>query len=71
MARPAASPEQRDRQRGRIRRAAAEVYAENGLLGVTARAVAQRAGVSTGTIYSYFDGLQGLMRSIESETARG
>ena len=67
MARPAASPEQRDRQRRRIRRAAAEVYAEKGLLGVTVRGVAVRAGVSTGTIYSYFANLQELMRSLWQE----
>ncbi|MDJ0788155.1 MAG: TetR/AcrR family transcriptional regulator [Myxococcota bacterium] len=64
MARPAASPEQKDLQRARIRRAAAEVYAEKGIAGVSARAIAVRAGISTGTIYSYFANLQELMRSL-------
>lgn len=67
MARPAASPEERARQRRRIRRAAADLHAESGLLSITVRAVAKRAGVSTGTIYSYFSGLQELMRSLWQE----
>ena len=64
MPRPAASPEQRREQRERIRRAAAEVYADAGPQGVSARAIAVRAGVSTGTLYSYFTNLQELMRSL-------
>lgn len=64
MARPPASPEQRRRQRDRIRRAAAEVYQELGIGGVTARAVSARSGVSTGTLYSYFANLEDLMQSL-------
>ena len=67
MARPTATPEQRDRQRALIRRAAAEVYAESGIRGVSVRAIAKRAGVSTGTLYSYFANLQELMRSLWRE----
>jgi len=67
MPRPAATPAQRNLQRARIRRAAAEVHAEKGLLGVSVRAIAVRAGVSTGTIYSYFENLQDLMRSLWAE----
>ena len=67
MARPRATEEQRHEQRARLRRAAAEIHAELGLGGVTARAVASRAGVSTGTLYSYFDGLPELMRSLWTE----
>ncbi|MCG8592109.1 MAG: TetR/AcrR family transcriptional regulator [Proteobacteria bacterium] len=67
MPRPAATPEQRERQRRRIRQAASEIYAENGPLGVSARAIAQRAGVSTGTLYSYFANLPDLMRSLWME----
>ncbi len=67
MARPAASPEQRAEQRGLIRRAAAEIHAEKGIAGISARAVAVRAGVSTGTIYRYFGSLQELMRSFWTE----
>ena len=64
MARPKASPEQREQQRERLRRAAAEVYQEHGLAGITARAVCLRAGVSTGTLYSYFASLEELMQSL-------
>ena len=64
MARPAATPEQREEQRQRIRRAAVEVHAEKGLQGVSVRAIAQRAGVSTGTLYGYYANLQELMRSL-------
>lgn len=64
MPRPPASPEQRNEQRNRIRRAAADLYAEQGPRGVTVRAVAKGAGVSTGTLYSYFDNLQAIMRSL-------
>lgn len=64
MARPPASPEQRQRQRQRIRGAAAEVYRDDGLMGVTVRAVSQRAGVSTGTLYSYFANLEELLQSL-------
>lgn len=67
MARPVASPEERERQRRRIRRAAAEIYGEDGLLGVTVRAIAKRAGVSTGTIYVYYASLAELMRSLWGE----
>ncbi len=64
MARPAASPEQRSEQRSRLRGAAAAIYAEKGMQGISARAIAVRAGVSTGTLYSYFANLQELMRSL-------
>lgn len=64
MARPPASPEQREKQRQRIRRAAAEVYNDDGPMGVTVRAVSKRAGVSTGTLYSYFANLEELMQSL-------
>lgn len=67
MARPPASPEERQRQRRRIQRAAGDLHAEGGVLSITARAVAKRAGVSTGTIYSYFSSLQELMRSLWRE----
>ncbi len=62
--RPAATPEQRAEQRQRIRRAASELHQEGGLRAVTVRAVAARAGVSTGLLYSYFANLSDLMRSL-------
>lgn len=64
MARPAATEEQRAAQRQRIRRAASELHREGGLSAVTVRAVAKRAGVSTGLLYSYYSNLSDLMRSI-------
>ena len=67
MARTAATPEQKEAQRRRLRRAAAAVYADKGSGGVTARAVAIEAGVSTGTLYTYFPSLLELMRSLWME----
>lgn len=64
MARPVASEEERDAQRHRIRRAASELHAEGGLQAVSVRAVAKRAGVSTGLLYSYYANLSDLMRSL-------
>ncbi len=70
MPRTAATPEQRERARNRIRKAAAQVVREEGPGAVTVRAIAMRAGVSTGTVYSYFENLADLMRSLwEDPTA--
>lgn len=71
MARPKASPEQRAEVRRSIQQAAVELYRADGLSGVSARAVAQKAGVSVGTIYSYFGDLKGLGQSLwEPQIAR-
>lgn len=71
MARPKATPEQRAEVRRSIQRAATELYREQGLTAVSARAVAKRAGVSVGTIYSYFGDLAGLGQSLwEGRVAR-
>jgi len=64
MARPPATAEQRRQARNAIRQAAAEVAAECGAASVTARKVATRAGVSVGTLYSHFDNLSALLRSL-------
>ena len=64
MPRKPATYAERTAQRERIRRAAAEVYDEGGLLGVTARAVSARAGVSTGLLYSYFSSLGEVLQSL-------
>ncbi len=64
MARPAASPEQRELQRQRIRFAASELHQSEGISAVSIRAVAKKAGVSPGAIYSYFSSLSELMRSL-------
>jgi len=71
MARPKATPEQRAEVRRSIQRAATELYREQGLTSISARAVAKRAGVSVGTIYSYFGDLAGLGQSLwEGRVAR-
>lgn len=64
MARPKATPEQREEVRRSIQRAAAALYRETGPAGVSARAVAKKAGVSVGTIYAYFGDLAGLGQSL-------
>lgn len=64
MARPKASPEQRAQVRRSIQQAAAELYRAEGIAAISARAVATKAGVSVGTIYSYFGDLTGLMQSL-------
>ena len=64
MARPAATPEEQAAQRRRLRVAAAELHREGGVGAVTVRAVAKRAGVSTGLLYSYFANRSDLMRSL-------
>jgi len=71
MARPKATPEQRAEVRRSIQRAAMELYREQGASSISARAVAKRAGVSVGTIYSYFGDLAGLGQSLwEGRVAR-
>lgn len=64
MARPKATPEQREEIRRGIQNAAAELYRAKGLGGISARAVAKDAGVSVGTIYAHFGDLTGLMQSL-------
>ena len=67
MPRPALTDEQRREVRRKIRRAAAELYAKNGLAAISARMIAQEAGVSVGTLYSYFANLTELMQSLWKE----
>lgn len=64
MARPPASEEDRAKERRRIRQAAAAIHREEGISAITVRAIAERAGISTGKIYSYFGSLGELMRSL-------
>jgi len=64
MARPKATPEQKQQVRRSIQAAAAELYRAGGIGAISARAVATKAGVSVGTIYSYFGDLTGLGRSL-------
>lgn len=64
MARPSATAEQRRQASEAIRRAAVDLSVEGGVASITARSVAERAGVSVGTLYSHFDNLGDLMRSL-------
>lgn len=64
MGRPAATSSQREEQRNRIRRAASELHQEGGLPALSVRAIAKRAGVSTGLLYSYFADMSELLRSL-------
>ena len=64
MARPRATEEQREAQRRRIRQAALELYESDGGNGVSIRGVAALAGVSQGTIYTYFADRSELLRSL-------
>ncbi|MEM7766640.1 MAG: TetR/AcrR family transcriptional regulator [Pseudomonadota bacterium] len=64
MARPKATPEQREQIRRGIRQAAAELYRAEGLAAISARSVARKAGVSVGTIYAHFGDLATLMQSL-------
>lgn len=70
MPRKPATEDQRQATRRILQKAAAGLYAESGAGAVSARAIAQRAGVSVGTIYSYFGSLQGLMQSLWMEPVR-
>ena len=67
MPRKPATDEQREAARRRLQAAASAQYAAHGAGGISARAIAERAGVSVGTIYSYFGSLQGLMQSLWME----
>ena len=64
MPRPLLTEAQRKETRKAIRAAAAKLYSENGLKDISARAVADAAGVSVGTIYSHFGSLAELMQSL-------
>jgi len=64
MARPKATPEQREEIRRGIQLAAAAIYRETGIGGISARAVAKEAGVSVGAIYAHFGDLTTLMQSL-------
>lgn len=70
MPRPALTDEQRRVIRHKIRQAADKLYAENGVTNVSARAVAELAGVSVGTVYSYFGSLSELLQSLWRQPAR-
>ena len=64
MPRRPATESQREEVRQKIRSAAKTIYRDKGVSGISARAIAVSAGVSVGTIYSYFGDLQTLMQSL-------
>lgn len=70
MARPALTDAQRRETRRKIRQAAAKLYTENGASNVSARAVAEAAGVSVGTLYSYYSNLSELLQSLWRQPTR-
>jgi len=51
--------------RARIRDAAIESFAENGIAATTVRKVAERAGVSPGLVIHHFDSMDGLRRACD------
>ena len=67
MPRPALTADQRKATRRRIRQAASELFSSKGVSEISARAIAEKAGVSTGTLYSYFDNLTELLQSLWKE----
>ncbi|MEM7363073.1 MAG: TetR/AcrR family transcriptional regulator [Pseudomonadota bacterium] len=67
MARTHATGEQREHVRNQIRAAAATIFKAEGLAGISVRSIASAAGVSVGTVYSYFGNLQDLMQSLWRE----
>lgn len=64
MPRTPATVAQRHEESSRIREAASKIYADKGIAAISARAVAQEAGVSVGKIYAYFNSLTELMQSL-------
>ena len=67
MPRKPATEEQKLAARRHLQKTASGLYAEKGATGVSARAIAVRAGVSVGALYSHFGSLQGLMQSLWRE----
>ena len=66
MPRPETTPEQKEETRREIRKAATALYTREGQAGLSVRAIAKEAGVSVGTIYTYFGSVQGLLESLWS-----
>lgn len=66
MARPFATPEQREEIRRKIQDAAALIFRRDGIAAISARSIAQQAGVSVGAIYAHFGDLPSLMQTLWS-----
>jgi AcrR family transcriptional regulator len=67
-----ASPPRRDGDatRGRLLRAALELYTTDGFLRTTTPALAERAGVAEGTIYRHFNSKEHLLNAAHREAHR-
>ena len=66
---PKVSAEHRERVRESILDAAFACLRENGVKGVTARAIGSRAGVSPGTLYVHFDDKEDLFAALAERVA--
>jgi len=64
---PTAAARSRAATRERLRRAGLELFAEQGLHGVTSHRIAQRAGVAAGTFYLHFKDKRELCRELARE----
>lgn len=53
--------------RARVLAAARDLFAAEGVAGLSIRAIAARAGMPTMTLYSYFPGKMGIIRALWSE----
>ena len=56
--------------RGRLVRAALELFAREGYERTSVRAIAQAAGVAQGLLYNYFEGKEDLLRAVFEECMR-
>lgn len=64
MARPALTEAQRSETKQKIRAAAVIIYREHGISNISVRGIADKAGVSVGTLYAHFGSLGELLRSL-------
>ena len=64
MARPALTEAQRSETKQKIRAAAVIIYREHGISNISVRGIAEKAGVSVGTLYAHFGSLGELLRSL-------
>jgi AcrR family transcriptional regulator len=58
----------REGSRERILESARELFAEHGFAATSVRRIAERAGISQGLLYNYFDGKDALLRAIFERT---
>lgn len=63
-------PEQKEERRESLLRAAAELFDEEGLDGVSLNAIARRSGISKGNIYRYFESREDIFLNLFIEDFR-